>query len=180
MNQAKIRATGASTRVSAKEFVIHGEVLEGSVVPGMQAALPSGNADPLVVDVDGVEHVGHGRERPFEVALTFRYLAEERLPLFQRLARKGAILTLTQVPRFPCPCCGFHTLDTEPPGSYALCAVCFWEDDGVQFDDPDYAGGANHVSLNEARAHFRRFGTCDPRFAPHVRPPRPDEHPPRS
>ena len=28
----------------------------------------------------------------------------------------------------------------------------------VQFDQPDPEGGANRVSLNEARANFRKFG----------------------
>jgi hypothetical protein len=49
-----------------------------------------------------------------------------------------------------CACCGFATL---PPGSvFEICALCGWQDDGVQNDDPDYAGGANELSLNEYRA----------------------------
>jgi hypothetical protein len=28
------------------------------------------------------------------------------------------------------------------PGSYEICSVCFWEDDGVQFRWPTIAGGA--------------------------------------
>jgi hypothetical protein len=79
--------------------------------------------------------------------------------------------------RFPCPCCGFLTLDEEPPGTYAICPVCYWEDDQVQFRDPDYRGGANQLSLREAREHFRQFGACEPRVRPFVRPPRDDERP---
>ncbi|MCC8042205.1 MAG: hypothetical protein LIO69_01545 [Oscillospiraceae bacterium] len=30
-------------------------------------------------------------------------------------------------------------------------SFCGWENDGVQYDDPDYAGGANPESLNEYR-----------------------------
>ena len=28
----------------------------------------------------------------------------------------------------------------------------------MQFDDPDYAGGANKVSLNNARHNYQEFG----------------------
>ena len=33
----------------------------------------------------------------------------------------------------------------------AICPVCFWEDDLIQLKDPEYAGGANLVSLWQAR-----------------------------
>ncbi|MFF1900798.1 CPCC family cysteine-rich protein [Streptomyces sp. NPDC058206] len=36
---------------------------------------------------------------------------------------------------FPCVCCGHLTLG-EPPGSYEICSVCFWEDDRVQLRWP--------------------------------------------
>lgn len=63
---------------------------------------------------------------------------------------------LRDVPRFNCPCCDFPTLDEEPPGTYEICRVCGWEDDNVQFDDPDFPGGANRESLNEYRTEFAR------------------------
>lgn len=63
--------------------------------------------------------------------------------------------------KFPCPCCGFYTLEEMPPGTFILCSVCCWEDDPVQYVDPDYQGGANFPSLNEARENFRRHGTSD-------------------
>lgn len=53
---------------------------------------------------------------------------------------------------FPCPACGFLVFD-EPPGSYDICPLCGWEDDGVQLEAPGYAGGANHDSLYD---HQRR------------------------
>ena len=77
--------------------------------------------------------------------------------------------------RYPCPCCGFLTLEEEPPGTFEICPVCFWEDDQVQFRDPDFAGGANSVSLNEARATFLAIGASDSRFADKVRTPTEDE-----
>jgi hypothetical protein len=63
---------------------------------------------------------------------------------------------------FACPCCGFVTLQEPPPGTYEICRVCGWEDDLVQFRDPDYRGGANSESLNEARAEFARMLAADP------------------
>ena len=78
-------------------------------------------------------------------------------------------------PRFPCPCCRFPTLPDEPPGTYAVCPVCDWEDDGVQFREPDYAGGANNVSLNVAQQNFAAFGASDESARPRVRAPTADE-----
>lgn len=46
-----------------------------------------------------------------------------------------------------CPCCGkafVRELD--------ICMVCNWQNDLVQYDHPDLVGGANIMSLNEARA----------------------------
>lgn len=79
--------------------------------------------------------------------------------------------------RFACPCCGFLTLSEPPPGTYAICKVCFWEDDGVQFADPDYEGGANTVSLNQARKTFALHGVSELRFEANVRAPLPEELP---
>jgi hypothetical protein len=78
---------------------------------------------------------------------------------------------------FPCPCCGHRTLTSESPGSYGLCPVCYWEDDGVQFRDPNYRGGANLESLIEARDNFQRFGASSRGDRPFVRKPLPDEVP---
>ena len=72
--------------------------------------------------------------------------------------------------KYPCPCCGYHTL-SEEPGSYGICPVCYWEDDKFQRENPDYAGGANHISLNEGIANYRKFGACEARFLPLVREP---------
>jgi hypothetical protein len=63
--------------------------------------------------------------------------------------------------KFQCPCCGYYTLQEGRSNSFDICRVCFWEDDGVQFHDPDYEGGANGVSLNQARENFKKFGACD-------------------
>ncbi|MBD3884458.1 hydrolase [Phormidium tenue FACHB-886] len=49
---------------------------------------------------------------------------------------------------YPCSACGFEVFD-EPPGSYNLCPVCDWDDDGVQLRYPAMRGGANRESLFE-------------------------------
>ena len=54
----------------------------------------------------------------------------------------------------PCPCCGAKTLSEA--GAYEICEICDWEDDPVQAADPDYAGGANTLSLNEARKAWQK------------------------
>jgi len=68
--------------------------------------------------------------------------------------------------------------DGSSPGSFVICPVCFWEDDDVQFENPDFAGGANRPSLNQARSNYRAFGTADEQARSHVRLPRVDELPP--
>ena len=55
--------------------------------------------------------------------------------------------------KMPCPCCGEGLVEGEH--LYDVCEVCGWEDDDYQFNHPDYRGGANSMSLNEARAAFK-------------------------
>ena len=73
--------------------------------------------------------------------------------------------------KYTCPCCGYRTLENEPPGTYIICPICFWEDDGIQFDDPDYEGGANKVSLRQAQKNFIEFGAFDSSALAYVRSP---------
>ena len=49
-----------------------------------------------------------------------------------------------------CPVCNKY--DFEEDNDFDVCDICGWENDGVQLDDPNYRGGANRRSLNEARA----------------------------
>ena len=46
-----------------------------------------------------------------------------------------------------------------------------WQDDPVQAADPDYEGGANTVSLRQARLNFVAFGASKERFLAYVQPP---------
>lgn len=55
---------------------------------------------------------------------------------------------------YPWPCCGYLTMDNSEPGSFDICPVCSWKDDDVQFNNINYAGGANEESLKEARDNF--------------------------
>jgi hypothetical protein len=71
--------------------------------------------------------------------------------------------------QFPCNCCGFRTLLSPESGSYEVCPVCFWEDDPVQAEDLSFAGGANAISLAEARENYLQCGACEPRFSDQVR-----------
>jgi hypothetical protein len=49
-----------------------------------------------------------------------------------------------------CACCENPTLTER--GGYEICGVCGWEDDPTQSEYPNMAGGANKLSLNQARA----------------------------
>ncbi len=69
--------------------------------------------------------------------------------------------------KYKCKCCGYYTLTEKPkdpdvyPGTFEICPVCFWEDDSLQFLNPDRKGGANNVSLNEAKKNFIEFGAVE-------------------
>jgi Cysteine-rich CPCC/Clp amino terminal domain, pathogenicity island component len=80
--------------------------------------------------------------------------------------------------RFPCSCCGYVTLDLDVPQGERRCDVCFWIQDAVQASDCEYRGGANEVSLIEARNNLARCGASQEKFTDKVRPPRLEEIPP--
>lgn len=48
-----------------------------------------------------------------------------------------------------CALCG------EEVDRYDICETCEWQDDDLQRDDPNFRGGANKMSLNEARKAFK-------------------------
>ena len=78
---------------------------------------------------------------------------------------------------YACPCCGYLTLRSR--GTFDLCPVCFWEDDGQDEHDAEAVrGGPNALlSLTQARLNFSAFGACSEDLRRHVRPAREDEHP---
>lgn len=60
---------------------------------------------------------------------------------------------------FECPCCGLKILREEL--CFEICTNCYWEDDPICRDDQEYQGGANKISLKEARENYKKFGACD-------------------
>jgi anaerobic ribonucleoside-triphosphate reductase len=51
-----------------------------------------------------------------------------------------------------CPCCGIGDVDFTH--DYDVCETCGWENDSLQNKYPDYEGGANEMSLNQARKAY--------------------------
>ncbi|KRF52397.1 hypothetical protein ASG99_27935 [Bacillus sp. Soil768D1] len=72
--------------------------------------------------------------------------------------------------KYTCPCCGYKTLDEEPPGTHDICRNCFWEDDNYQYEYPD-EDGANKISFRESQQNFIKFGVSDLDFSENVRKP---------
>ena len=64
--------------------------------------------------------------------------------------------------KYFCLCCGYKTLEEEPPGTYYICEICDWEDDTCD-------GGANQVSLKQAKRNFEKYGVSDLKHIKHVR-----------
>lgn len=65
------------------------------------------------------------------------------------------ISTLSRVLTFKCPACGKYTFQSGP-GSYEICPVCGWENDKVQYKDPNLKGGANRLSLKEYKKQYEK------------------------
>lgn len=81
--------------------------------------------------------------------------------------------------QYQCVCCRFWTIfDDCPPGTYQICPVCGWEDDNVQYYDPNFSGGANEMSLNEARKNYKLFGAISSEMTKYTRPPKNSERSP--
>ena len=78
---------------------------------------------------------------------------------------------VAQAPHFPCPCCGHRTFVQQPPDSWEICPVCFWEDAPGNTSPAESSG----VSLVEAQRNYLRIGACAARWASEVRPALPHE-----
>lgn len=76
-----------------------------------------------------------------------------------------------------CPCCGYLTIESEETIITEICKVCFWQYDEIAHKTPDRSIGANHISLNEARANFKKYGACLEKFKTKTREPEKDELP---
>lgn len=51
-----------------------------------------------------------------------------------------------------CPVCEDYSFVF--PNDYDICPICGWENDGLQRDQKDYSGGANDLSVNEAKVEY--------------------------
>ena len=51
-----------------------------------------------------------------------------------------------------CPVC--EEFSFEIPDDFDICHICGWENDGLQRDQKDYWGGANSLSVNEAKVVY--------------------------
>ena len=49
------------------------------------------------------------------------------------------------IPPYKCKVCGMGDVNFI----HDICMFCGWEDDGLQNEQPDYMGGANHMSFNQ-------------------------------
>ena len=67
-------------------------------------------------------------------------------------------------PKHLCPIC--KKFEFEEWASFDNCTVCGWEDDALQYEDQDYAGGANRLSANQYREKW---------LAGEIEPPEQDE-----
>jgi hypothetical protein len=58
-----------------------------------------------------------------------------------------------------------------------LCPVCWWEDDGQDWEDASEVSSTvnGELSLREARRNFELCGAAHPRFARYVRSAQPEE-----
>lgn len=52
-----------------------------------------------------------------------------------------------------CPVCGKYEFGDY--ADYDICDICDWCNDALQNKEPDYRGGANKMSLNEARQAYK-------------------------
>ena len=63
-------------------------------------------------------------------------------------------------PNCVCPICEKHQFEY----SYDICPVCFWENDNVQYNDPDFYGGANNLSLNDYKKRWKKLNDILPKL----------------
>ena len=52
-----------------------------------------------------------------------------------------------------CPVCGETVFSAH--NSFEICPVCGWEDDGLQYINPNFSGGANADSLEDFRKKWQ-------------------------
>ena len=56
-----------------------------------------------------------------------------------------------------CPVCGKYEFAKRD--DYDICPFCNWENEQFQMDHPDEDGGANKMSLNQAKEAYKKGET---------------------
>lgn len=62
--------------------------------------------------------------------------------------------------KYKCPVCKEY--EFEMANDFDICHVCFWENDGLQSENPNMTGGANLLSLNEYKQNWNKINTIVP------------------
>ena len=101
---------------------------------------------------------GGSRTIPVGAAVTFRVVAG-RMGRWEAVdvlpvATSAVVAASNGGVSFACPVCTAPVVGET--GHYEICTVCGWEDDPIQREDAGFAGGANTMSLDAARADWRR------------------------
>lgn len=68
----------------------------------------------------------------------------------QKMEQNIGSWNMKETNSIPCPVCGHGKLD-----EYDICDVCGWENDPIQLEHPNLEGGANEMSLEQARKAYR-------------------------
>ena len=110
-----------------------------------------------------------------EDSIKERWVTTKPLIGFDKACKDKALQILKINSKFACPCCGHKTYFEKPGGTYAICQICFWEDDPYQLENPDEDCGANPISLRQAQKNYIDFGACDESMKSNVRQPFADE-----
>lgn len=74
--------------------------------------------------------------------------------LASEILREKVVVEGTPEKLFACPCCKYETLKDR--GSYDICPMCFWEDDGS--NDTLRYSAPNHMTLAEGKSNYAKFG----------------------
>lgn len=119
------------------------------------------------------DRVMAGRDLPEVISELIELLWGNKDPWVRDAIEQLAGQSTSRGVRFPFPCCDWLVLTEAPSGTFATCDVCGWEDDNIRFRDPAYPGGANRVSLLQARENYRRDGRSDPQRPGRRRQPPP-------
>jgi len=89
------------------------------------------------------------KNRPDRWIYTF-YKTWDKKAYYDAMKRKD--LEMEAQSKFQCGCCGQYTIEEE--GTMESCSVCGWMQDPYQEEFQDKPGGANLMSLNEARQAY--------------------------